>query len=154
MDINPLQLLQVLALGHEPPQTNDFYAACDQATYLITDILTRKAIDVTVEGPPEFTDQDPLWVLYDFVHAYQLSIAAASGACELDDSLGLAQVAVHNFVTRVMPHCTYQFRPRFTRPRQDRLLPARGSWGKHVVKSTVLLPSQESYTHFKELPPS
>lgn len=151
MDIQPLTLLQIISYGHEAPNTEDFYRACEQATHLICNVLPKKTIDVIVEGPEEFVKINPLSVLYDFVAALQRTITDGVGISEPNDALGLAQLAVHNFVTRVMPSCTYAFRPRFSRPHSAYLLPARDSWGKLIVKRALL---QHQYTDFKEVPPS
>lgn len=155
-EYDPLVLLRVIALGHEPPPpfpAEDFYRACDQATRLITEILPRKTVDVYVEGPDEFLKEDPLLLLFDFVQALQRNATDGAGITDPDDSLGLAQLAIHRFVNSVLPHCQYRFQARFTRPSSALLLPARGSWGRHVANPTKLL-RQDNYTPFKEVPPS
>jgi hypothetical protein len=154
MDIQPLSLLRTIAQGHEYPNTEAFFEASNQALRLFCDVLPLKTIDVIIEGPPEYTSISPLSVLYDFVAALLRTNSATAGITDPDDSLGQAQLAVHNFVTRVMPHCKYGFKPRLTRSAMVRPLPARDTWGKLIVKSTGRLSSKDLYTPFKEVPPS
>lgn len=153
---DPIQVLRDLAVGHLPELRDEFFwKATRDAETIICNILPQKCIDVVVEGPEDLVHHNPFLLLYDFVAAAQREESVRVGVVDRDGSLGLAQQAIHDFVSMVLPKCTYKFKARFSAHRQTRTLPARDSWGKHVVKEPPRLSNrrpEDDFTPFKEVP--